>query len=50
MDAIEYNEVTWFFEDDTQHSTFRENEIKYKDLILCWVLQMLLRFFHTSKT
>jgi hypothetical protein len=34
VDSSNFYEVTWFLEDDTKHSIFREDEIKYENLIL----------------
>ena len=34
VDGSEFYAVTWYLEDGSKHSTFRENEIKYEDLIM----------------
>jgi len=34
IDGGEFYGVTWYLEDGSKHSTFREHEIKYEDLIL----------------
>ena len=34
VDGSEFYAVTWYLEDGSKHSTFREYEIKYEDLIL----------------